>query len=432
MRRRILGAILASTAVALVGFGAPLAIAIQSRYRDEALLRISAAAATAAVNVPGSYARQNDQPELPDPTPNIDIALYDRNGRRLLGSGPDHADDTVNRTLRSGKVHQDRDGLVVAFPIADEERVVGTIRASMPNEVVAARTRRTWLAMGALAVAVFTATTGLALRRSRSLARPLAQLRDDATIIGEGGEIPARPAQAIVEIDDVHRALVDAAGRLNELLSRERAFSADLAHQLRTPIASLRLRLETEQLDPDADQQLLTDSLRDVDRLETTIDDLVSLARDITAPRTPRPLATLVIDQLDRWRDALTEQRRELHVSLEPELPYVTTRPQAVHQILDVLLANAVRHGAGAVTVTGTRLGNGAVIAVADEGTLVVDPAKIFERRGSVATGTGIGLALARRLAEAEDLRLFLARPGPGAAFHLVFGGTPAAGHRRR
>lgn len=431
MRRRILGAIVASTAAALLGFGIPLAVTIQNRYRDEALLRLSAAAAAAAVNVPSSYARDNDQPELPDSKSDIDLALYDPSGRRVVGVGPDRADIAITRSLRTSAGSQDRSGLVVTFPIAEQERVTGVIRASTPKSVVERRVVRAWFAMGGLATTVFAAATLLAIRRSRTLAEPLNDLRSDANTIGGGGQVASRPNSGIPEIDAVHHAFVDAATRLTELVSREQAFSADLAHQLRTPLSSLRLRLETEQLNPDADHELLADALRDLDRLEATIDDLVALARDVIITGDPRPLASLVKDAVAGWRDTLSAGGRDLRVALAPELPYVTARPEAVRQILDVLLANATTHGTGTVTVTGTRVGNGAVLAVSDEGTATIDPTSIFERRSPNATGTGIGLALARRLAEAEKLRLVVAHPGPGATFHLVFaareGHSPSA-----
>jgi len=108
---------------------------------------------------------------------------------------------------------------------------------------------------------------------------------------------------------------------------------------------------------------------------------------------------------------------------VEAQLPWVDASPGAIRQILDVLLDNAVTHGDGEVTLSGSRVGQGAVVSVADHGHTTVDGEVIFVRRSVTASGSGIGLALARRLAEAEDLRLVLADPGPGVVFHLVFGG---------
>jgi signal transduction histidine kinase len=426
VRRRLLTAMLLVATVAVLGFGVPLAVSVQARYRDEALLTLSEEAARAAVSVPGSFARDNDPPELPDPAAGVDVALYGTDGRRLLGEGPSRADVAVDAALRGDRAQQSRGDLVVAVPISDQEIVVGAVRTSMSESVVTDRTHRTWAAMAALAAAVLVATGLLAARRSRSLALPLARLRTDAEVIGAGGEVPARPDTGVVEIDAVHAALAQAATRLNAALARERAFSADLAHQLRTPLASLRIRLENEQVLVDHDIELVDDALRDVDRLERTIDDLLALARDTERAREPHALATLLRDATATWTARLADAGRSLHLDLEPQLPWVDASPAAIRQILDVLIDNALVHGDGAVRVSGARLGQGAVVAVADEGHVTVNAEDIFVRRNPEATGEGIGLALARRLAEAEGLRLVVAAAGPGVVFHLVFGGRGA------
>lgn len=56
-----------------------------------------------------------------------------------------------------------------------------------------------------------------------------------------------------------------------------------------------------------------------------------------------------------------------------------------MRQILDVLLGNALTHGSGKVTITGTRVGGGAVVAIADEGQAIIDPDEIFRRRSGNA-----------------------------------------------
>jgi len=427
VRRRLLAAMLLVAVVAVAGFGLPLAVSVQARYHDEALLTLSEEAARAAVAVPGSFARDNDEPELPDPVDDVDVALYGTDGRRILGEGPGRADAAVLVALGAADDRQRRGDLVVAVPISQEEVVVGAVRTSLPASVVANRTHRTWAAMAALAIGVLVAAGLLAARWSRSLVRPLRELRADAAVIGAGGEVLARPDTGIEEIDAVHAALTQAAARLNAALERERSFSSDLAHQLRTPLASLRIRIETEQSAPDHDVVLLDDALRDVDRLERTIDDLLALARDTGRTREPRALSTLVREVTTGWEPRLRAAGRHLEVDLEAQLPWVDASPSAIRQILDVLIDNARLHASGEIRVSAARLGNGAVVAVADQGGTTIDPDEVFVRRHPDATGEGIGLALARRLAEAEGLRLVVADPGPGVTFHLVFGGRAPA-----
>lgn len=420
MRRRILAATILSVGVALLGFGIPLAVTIANRDRDEALLELSAEAANAAVAVPGSFAATGDFPELPDPAHEIDLALYDGAGNRVAGEGPPRADDHVSSVLETGTASQNRGDLVVAIPVTHEERVVGVMRARYPTATVAARTQRSLGALAVLGAAVFSITTLLALNRSRAVAAPLRRLQADAQRIGSGVARAEMSTTGIAEIDTVQNALADAARRVDDALERERAFSADLAHQLRTPVTSLRLRLENEQLGTDPDVELVSRSLEDLDRIERTIDDLIRLARDTAPTGEPRPLATLIHDAAEQWRPRLAVTQRELELDLEAELPWVTARPEAVRQILDVLLDNARVHGAGTVSLRAHRVGGGAVLAISDEGTTVIDADAVFARRQG--QGTGIGLTLARRLAEAEGLRLVVADPGPGPTLHLAFG----------
>jgi hypothetical protein len=200
-------------AVAVIGFGVPLAVSVQARYRDDALLTLSAEASRAAVSVPGSVARDNDPPELPDPAAGVDVALYGADGLRLVGEGPSRADAAVAAALRGDHVSSSREDLVVVVPISNQETIVGAVRTSMAKSVVADRTHRTWAAMAGLAAAVLVAAGLLAARRSRSLALPLARLRSDADVIGAGGEVPVRPDTGVVEIDAVHAALAQAATR---------------------------------------------------------------------------------------------------------------------------------------------------------------------------------------------------------------------------
>jgi signal transduction histidine kinase len=425
VRKRLLAAMLLVTALAVVGFGVPLAVSVQKAYRDEAMLKLSEEGARGVAAVPATFAAENDAPELPDPSSDVDVALYGLDGIRVTGRGPDQADAAVIAVLKSGSAERRRGALVVALPINNEEAVAGVIRTSTPNSAVTRRTYRAWGLMFAWAVAVLAAAGALAARRSRSLARPLAQLRDDASVIGGGGELSVRASSGIEEIDTVHAALGDAATRLNAAMVRERSFSADVAHQLRTPLASLRLRLETEQLSAGHDRVLVDGALADVDRLEQTVNDVTALARDVE--RTSLDVSSLVRACVDRWRPLVERAGRQLVVDVAADLPRVEAREQAVRQIIDVLVDNALRHGAGPVGVSVNCIGDGAVVAVSDSGSAVLDAREIFGRRNPSAAGSGIGLALAHRLAEAEDMRLVLAHPGPGATFHLVIGGAAAA-----
>ncbi|WP_380168990.1 sensor histidine kinase [Jannaschia sp. R86511] len=425
MRRRLLVTMLLVAVLAVTGFGVPLAVATQAFYRDEALLVLFAEASRAAVAVPGTFQRDGDLPELPRAGDGVELGLYTRDGRLLTGAGPATADAPVLAVLTGAADQQDRNQLVVVVPVSQEETVVGAVRAGLPQSHVSARTHRAWAAMAALAGVVLALCGVLATRRSRRLTAPLSSLRDDASIIGSGGQVAPRPTSGMPEIDVVHGALVDASARLNRSIARERGFSADVAHQLRTPLASLRIRLETEQLGPGARHEpLIEECLQDVTRLQETITDLVELARDEQPRRGRLHLAEVLADLDRRWQPRADVVHRTLRTAVAP-LPDVAGSQAAVRQILDVLVDNALKHGEGDVVVSVEAVGRGAVVTVQDHGTLTIDPEVAFTRRHPSATGAGIGLALARRLAEAEGMHLSVSGTGPSPSFRLSIGGDP-------
>ena len=236
-----------------------------------------------------------------------------------------------------------------------------------------------------------------------------------------------RPA-AIPEIDSVGSALNTTAARLGDLLARERAFSANASHQLRTPLAGLRLQLEAALERPTQDPHpALTAGIAATDRLEQTIEQLLRLARD-TSPRdgTPLDLVALLDEICQGWEQQLARSGRRLRVSVDPAAPPSSASLAAVRQVLTVLLDNAAQHGAGTVSVTARDAAGALAIDVADEGPALDRPeAELFTRRSPSAAGYGIGLAFARSLAEAEGGRLRLTRSAPPTFTLLMPATTP-------
>jgi signal transduction histidine kinase len=350
----------------------------------------------------------------------------------MAGTGPTTGGPIVRLAL-AGHVTQgaEADQLVAAVPVVDEEQVIGATRAAAPLDVVEARTHRTWLAMGVLGVAAVAAAAIVGNRQARRLATPVSALAATATRLGEG-DFGARAARSgIGELDSAAAAMDVTAARLGELLDRERAFTADASHQLRTPLTALRLTLEAAAQTPGADLRVAIEgAISEVDRLQATVEDLLALARDAPGDRTSIDIAAVVRQVQTRWHGTLAAAGRPLRTNLERDVPEVVTSEAAVAHILDILLDNAVRHGSGAVTVSVRRAGSGVAVDVADEGDGIVgDAATVFARRSPSEHGHGIGLALARSLAEAEGGQLVLRGLGQHPVFSLVLPGVrPATG----
>ena len=178
--------------------------------------------------------------------------------------------------------------LVVAVPVTDGATVIGVVRAASNYSGVRMQIVGTWAAMVGLDLAAIGATLLVARRQARRLAAPLEALSRTAAQLG-GGNFGVRTAPSgIPEIDAAGRSLDTTAARLGAMVSRERAFSADASHQLRTPLTGLRLGLETALERPAVDLRAAVAAAIDAaDRLEQTIEDLLTLAREPGRRRQP-------------------------------------------------------------------------------------------------------------------------------------------------
>jgi signal transduction histidine kinase len=427
MSRRILLAMVAVTALAVVIFAVPLALSVRQLYRNETVLRLEREATQATTQVPVSFVTGGDEPELPPAQPGTLLALYDGTGTRIMGVGPAQLDAQLSGAL-SGRISQGQTGelVVVAVPISSDERVVAAVRAQATADEDKDRAEVAWLLMALIALVAVGIAAVVASRQARRLSQPVAALAGAAVRLGQGDFTTRAGRSGVTEVDAVAQALDSTAERLGSLLARERAFSADASHQLRTPLAGLRLRLESAQVIPGADRdKAIADALVEADRLEATVEALLLLARDQAPDREPLDTAALLGDIELSWHERLAEAGRPLRVNAEPDLPKVRASAMAVGQALTVLVTNAVEHGGGTVTVAARSAPRGLVIEVTDEGGGITgDPAQLFARRTGTTPGRGIGLALARSLVEAEGGRLLLQRVRP-AAFAIVLPSNP-------
>jgi signal transduction histidine kinase len=372
-----------------------------------------------------------DLRDVGDDGDHIDAAVYDEDGELLAGSVAEGDADVLDAAF-DGDVLAATDGdrLVAAAPVTHSDEVIGAVLVDAPRNAVLGQVALVWSGMAALAVVAVTIAWLVGRRQARRLARPLEDLEHSARRLGDG-DFSARSHQGgIEEIDSVGAALDTTAARLDELLARERAFSADTSHQLRTPLAGLRLRLEAALEQPDQDPRpAIAASLADADRLEAIIDELLTLARAGQAGRPgPVDLDALLGEMSPEWGARLALHGRDLEVRLDSAAPEPIASAAAVRQVLGVLLDNATTHGRGTVTVAVREAAGAVAVDVSDEGPGLLKPESLlFSRRADRRDGHGIGLALARRLAEAEQGRLELTRPSP-PVFTLLL---PAAAEAR-
>ncbi|MCW2942197.1 MAG: two-component sensor histidine kinase [Actinomycetia bacterium] len=425
LRRQVLTSIATVAVLAIVLFTIPLILAVQRLYRDEAVTRLERDATRIAAAAPA------DEETNPRPVPppiglsaHLTAGIFSTNGIRLAGSGP--AVSKVAAAARDARLHDKVEGgmLSVSAPIPGDDGVTGVVLVSMDYDLVSDRIEWALLFMVGLAFTAIALAVVFARYQSARLARPLERFTTAAQALGEGDFSVRASRSGVREVDEAGEALEATARRLGELLDRERAFSADVSHQLRTPLTGLLLGLEAALDRSGADlRAAVTTALERGDHLQETIEDLLRLARDTGQVRDELDVTGILDEARSRWAGPLAAKGRQLTIQAYDPLPMVRVAPGSVRQILDVLIDNAATHGEGPITVRAGDIGSGLAIDVGDQGQGIPEGADVFIRRPEPETGHGIGLALARSLAEAEGGRLVLRHESP-PVFALLLPGT--------
>lgn len=396
MRRRLLASTLTIAVAVIVLFGVPLGILLDRAVHADAQSRLEREATRVAREV----ARDPAGSGRPSPT---ELEHLVPTGDRVLVIYPN--------------------GTVASDPLRLRDVVVATVtgpgssqvRVESPADPIDSRVDRALLALVLLGVAVLGAALGLALIQSRRLADPLARLARSATRLGDGDFSLSTPRSGVPEIDEIASSLDRSAERVDELLRAERSFSEHASHQLRTALTGLQLRIEELAGNPDpAVREEAEAALEQSARLTSTIEELLALARTGRAGIVRDfDLGDLVRQHVDDVEPILTRAGRRAVVVAPARAP-VKAALGAVGQVLDILLSNSARHGAGAVTATVTTDNRRVRVDIADEGSgfATLDAAWLFSEHPD-SNGHGIGLALAHRLVTTEGGTITLLRAAP-------------------
>ncbi|MGH3670968.1 MAG: ATP-binding protein [Pseudonocardiaceae bacterium] len=269
----------------------------------------------------------------------------------------------------------------------------------------------------ALSVGIATAVAFVAARR---LGGPLEGVAERAARLGAGDFrlVPAR--YGIAELDQIAERLDTSAAALAELIARERDLVGDVSHQLRSRLTALQLRLDELATHPDPETAAEAEAaLEQAERLGAVLDDLLRATEEARAATAePVALGELLREVVADWQPQADADRRPLRLRVTDELVARVT-PGRLREALGVLIDNALRHGAGVVTLsarwTGVWPDRMVVVEVTDGGAGVPEElaAHVFDRGISGASSTGVGLALARALVEADGGRLELSSAQP-------------------
>ena len=310
--------------------------------------------------------------------------------------------------------------IYVTVPVASAGHVYGAVRISYPRSTLDARVRDNWIRLALLSVVVVGSVLAVGWLIARSVTRPVRALQLASTRVASGELSTRVDERGPPELRALAGAFNDMTERVETMVHREKAFSADASHQLRTPLTALRLRLEAIDYSiDDAGRVDLDAALRETERLSNIVDALLALARsgEGNAPLVEVDLATIARERVDTWRPLADERAVHLDYYGPPTVPALAMQG-AIDQILDNLLSNAldVAPDGSSIRIVGATTATAASLSVIDEGPGMTDDeiAQAFERFFTT-NGTGLGLAIARQLAQASRGSARLQRaPGGG------------------
>lgn len=437
MTRRLLLTYLVITAFVLVVLEVPLGIAVASNERDRLTTKLELDATVVATYVEDALERGGDTAitstaaDAYSERTGARVVIVDESGRTVADTGSAGDDDPevgrdfstrpeIQAALSGQRVNGVRwsDTLgsniqYVTVPVPSAGNVHGAVRLTYPTEAIDRAIRDNWIRLGLLAVVVLGTTAAVGTLLARSFTRPLRRLEAVAETLA-AGDLGARANMVAgpPEIRHLGAAFDRMATRIEELLAQQRHFTANVSHDLRTPLTALRLRLENleDSVDP-SDRADVEAAIAETARLSRLVDRLLAFARSEREPsaRVVDDIASAARERTLAWTPLAEERDVNLRCEAPPTLTAWTV-PDAPAQLLDNLVANALdcAPAGSEVVVHATVAGDWIELHVVDAGPGM--PAEqrdaAFERfwRGSATAdtdGSGLGLAIVRQLARA-------------------------------
>jgi signal transduction histidine kinase len=343
----------------------------------------------------------------------------------LLSPGELAAANRRPRFLDGGRIGEREPLRVIAWPAGTGSGAATVIAAvSVTSVADSVRVIEVGLLIGGplllvLFAAIAWVTVGWTLR-------PVATLRRGAAEITGTGEARRLPLPAAD--DEIHRLGVTLNGmldRLDEAASRQRGFVADAAHELRSPLASMRAQLEVAVLHPDqATPTLAGDLLADALRLGRMVEDLLALARLDERPGQQESGEVELGEVAREVAERLPAGGAELWLDLDGGARVRGDRV-ALGRVVQNLLDNAVHYASSRVDVSVASSPDGlAVLSISDDGPGIPEPdrERVFERftrlddaRSRDRGGAGLGLAIAREIVRAHGGELTAEKAASGA-----------------
>ncbi|RMF22610.1 MAG: sensor histidine kinase [Cyanobacteria bacterium J083] len=266
-------------------------------------------------------------------------------------------------------------------------------------------------------IAGVTAAGGMSYLASQRIMKPLSRMKEITQNFAAGDLAERMPASEIPELNQLANSFNRMAHGLEDVENRRRELISDMTHELRTPLTVVRGYLEElANGEIEGDTQLYWRLVRETRRLERLIHDLQELSKAeagyLSINLQPVNILPLLKSLVEKFSNQLLEEGPELKLEFETKLPPVMADIDRTEQILVNLLGNAIRYTeVGFITLKASYEQEWLWISVIDTGIGIAeeDLPYVFERfwradksRSRYSGGTGIGLAIVRRLVELQ------------------------------
>jgi two-component system, OmpR family, sensor kinase len=271
---------------------------------------------------------------------------------------------------------------------------------------------------------------------AQALARRVKRIDEGAAGVAAGRFTDPLPVESEDELGQLTRTFNEMQSQLRRVDVARKEFVATASHELRTPIFSLGGFVELlrdEDLDEETRREFLDTMAEQVQRLQKLAVDLLDLSRldagSLELERAPVDLSELARAVLGEFKPAVAQHGADVQLRLPARVRARCDRERAA-QIVRILLDNALRHTPQGtqVTVSAGRENGSACVTVSDQGPGLRDDVKVFERfyTGDATRGAGLGLAIARELAERMEGSLRTDPRPHGASFTLSLPADPS------
>src|SRR5215475_737581 len=426
MRLRIILLAVATSSLVLVSFLLPLALVLRALAADRAVstatVQAQWMAPLAATLQAGSLRLAVDQVNAENKSAPVTVFLP---GGGELGA-PVPRSPAVQLAAKGHSFTSDAPGGVEVL-VAVQGLPGGTavIRTFVPDAELRHGVTRAWLLLGCVGLGLLVLSVAVAGQLARSLVRPLAGVARASDRLATGDLSARAEVAGPPEVRRAGAGLNRLALHIGQLLAYERETVADLSHRLRTPLTALRI--DAESLRDHAERAQVLD---DVGALERTVDGVIREARRPARDgRVACDAAAVVAERAAFWLPLAEDTDRAMTVELASgELP-VRVPGEDLAACMDILLENVFAHtpdGAGLAIRLSRRAAGGAWLVVADDGPGFHSPDPT-ERGRSNGGSTGLGLDIARRIAESSGGTLTIGRSASGGG-SVTVGLSPVAG----